>query len=630
MVSFSFKSKRSTKRTFSDDEVFSRRSFFVAGSQVVLGTALFGRLLYLTSFQNQTYSALSDGNRIKVRFLMPKRGIIRDRTGQILSDNIQTYRLMVVPDQTPKNSLAISLAELENHVDFLEDDTELLLSTIRQKPKFIPTCIADGLSWKTVCSLEVILRDYPGYFVEQGWSRHYPHSEATAHLVGYVQIPSKEDQNENPIYRLADFRVGKTGIENTFDDSLRGTAGFHRIEVNSRGRTIKNMDEEKAVDGQDITTTIDLDLQTYCQNRLKEVESGSIVVMDVHNGSVLSLVSSPTFNANLFTNGISRANWQSLLNSPRKCLHNKTIHGLYPPGSLFKMIVALAGFESGLIPLDFTCTCKGHMTLGNHRFHCWHKYGGHGKTDIVKALYQSCDIYFYEVSQIIGHKRIEEMARRFGFGVPTGIELPHERSGLIPNDEWMRRHRNRPWMKGDSANLSIGQGALLSTPLQLASMMASLINQQRLIVKPTLFHNQRPVQGNAPYHTLGLEPHNVSPEALALIQKGLNMTVNDPRGLGYRHRIQKKGCEMAGKTATCQVRRITMAERKKGIMHNEQRPWEHRDHALFCGYAPIKNPRFATAVIIEHGGAGGRVAAPIGRDVLQKAQDIFTSDQFPS
>lgn len=609
MVSFSFKTKKKTKKYLSSDEQFSRRSFLVGGIQVALGATIIGRLLYLTNFQNETYTTLSDHNRIKVRFLMPKRGIIFDRNGVVLADNRQTYRLMVVPEQT--NSLQDDLHALQSYVDFRDHSLESVMTMIKAKPRFYATCIADGLSWEDVCRLEIIMRDYPGFSVEQGWLRHYPHGYSTAHVIGYVQIPSKDDQNENPVYRLADFRIGKTGLERALDKDLRGDVGYQKIEVNSRGRTVQDIAMQSSKTGEASTTTLDLRLQDFVQGQLENVESGSAVVMDVHDGSVLALVSAPSFDANVFTNGIGQKDWQDLLHSPRKCLHNKAIHGLYPPGSLFKIVVALAGFESGLIPHDYTCHCSGHMQIGTHRFHCWHKHGGHGRTDIVKALYQSCDIYFYEISQIIGHKRIEEMAQRFGLGRATGIELLTERGGLIPNEKWMKAHQNRSWMRGDTANMSIGQGALLTTPLQLAAMTASLVNPNNHLVIPSLLHKA----DREEFKSL-----DINPKSIALIQKGLAMTVNDYRGLAYRHRIGDPRLEMAGKTATCQVRRISMAERKKGVIHNDQRPWHHRDHALFCGYAPFNAPKYAAAVIIEHGGSGGSIAAPIGREILKAVQ----------
>lgn len=600
---------------------FSRRAFLVAGAQVLLGGALMGRLAYLSNSKESTYKALAEENRVKVNFLLPERGGIVDRNGVSLAENTQSYRLMVSPDQCV--SLKQTLKDLSVLYPLEQEDADAILERVKYRPKFIPTCVGDGLSWEDVCRLEMHLRDFPGCFIEQGWSRVYPHPYETAHLLGYVQAPSKEDQQKNSFYRLADFRIGKSGIEKQYDETLRGTIGFHRIEVNSKGRTVRQLEHQESIMGPKQTLSLDLRVQKMVQERLKSIKSGSAVVMDIETGEVIALVSAPSFDANLFTNGIHSKDWKQLLHNPYKCLHNKAIQGLYPPGSLFKMVVALAAFESGLVSPTYQCDCKGFVTIGNHRFHCWHKFGGHGKTDIVKALYQSCDVYFYELAQKIGAEPIRKMAERFGFGFPTDIELPGEKKGLIPTDTWMRKMRRRGWMKGDSLNLSIGQGAMLATPLQLTAMMASLGNAMGHFVKPTL-HKQNQSEVRTEKSKQGqLIPSGLNPKFLKLIQKGLMMTVNSPKGLAYKNRIEEHGFEMAGKTATCQVRRISMAERKKGILHNDQRPFHHRDHALFTGYAPLKKPKYAVTVVVEHGGAGGRVATPIGRDILLETQKIM-------
>ncbi len=602
---------RKKKEVVSDEQRFSRRALLLGGVQGLLGLSLVARLIYLGSYKGSTYKSMADGNRIKVQFLLPKRGVIKDRTGKILADNHQTYRLTIVPDQT--TNVRETLEGISHYYPLEQEDIDSLVDYVRYKPKFIASTIAEGLTWKDVCRLEVILRDFPGCSIDQGWSRYYPHGVATAHLIGYVQTPSKDDQNKNSLYRLADFRLGKSGVERYFDEELRGKVGYRRLEVNSRSRTVQELAHQESIAGDPTELTLDLDLQNYVQDRLSAEKSGSCVVMDVKNGEVLSLVSAPSFDANLFTNGIRSKDWKELSSNPYGCLHNKAIHGLYPPGSLFKMVVALAAFESGLVPIDYHCDCTGYMEVGRQRFHCWHKRGGHGKTSIVKALYQSCDIYFFEVAQIIGVERIRAMAHKLGFGLESGLEMPLEKSGLVPSPEWKKRVRGKRWMRGDTVNMSIGQGALLSTPMQLALMTARLANLDGKLVMPTLLKDTQPV----------FQSLNINKNHLKLIREGLDKTVNSPDGLAYKNRILEPGFEMAGKTATCQVRRITMAERKRGVIHNDQRPWSHRDHALFSGFAPVHDPKYAIAVVVEHGGAGGRVASPIGRDILLKTQEIM-------
>lgn len=605
--------KKRANTLVSEEQRFSRRALVLGGIQGVLGLSLMGRLAYLGSYKGSTYKALSDENRIKVQFLLPKRGLIKDRSGKILADNQQTYRLMIVPDQTQNVRATLEKFSTYYPLDF--EDREALIESMRYKPKFLASTVVDGLSWKEVCHLEASMRDFPGCFIERGWSRFYPYGLATAHLIGYVQTPSRDDQNKNSLYRLADFRLGKSGIEKRFDEPLRGHVGYRRIEVNSRTRTVQELACQESEPGSNTDLTIDLDLQNYVQNRMSQEKSGSCAVLDVKSGEVLALTSSPSFDANLFTNGIRSKDWKELSSNPYGCLHNKSIHGLYPPGSLFKMVVALAAFESGIVSPTHSSFCKGHIDVGSHRFHCWHKQGGHGRVSIVNALAQSCDIYFYEVAQLIGAERIKNMALRLGFGLESGIELPYEKSGLIPSSEWKQRVRGKKWVRGDTVNLSIGQGALLSTPLQLAVMTARLASLDGKAVSPTLLKSS-----GAPFEDL-----NIKKLHLDLIRKGLDRTVNSPYGLAYRNRIIEPGFAMAGKTATCQVRRISMAERKKGIIHNNQRPWEHRDHALFSGFAPAHNPKYALAIVVEHGGSGGRIAAPIGRDILLKTQKIMST-----
>jgi penicillin-binding protein 2 len=595
---------------------FSRRSFLLAGAQAALGGVLLGRLFYLGGYRGSDYKALANENRIKVQFLLPKRGKICDRHGQILAANEQSYRLMLVPDQVV--NMRQSLKAIQAHYPLTNEAIETLVEETRFRPKFIAVSVVSNLTWAEVCRLEVAMRDFSGCYIEQGWARFYPKGEATAHLVGYVQAPSQEDQQENPVYRLPDFRTGKSGIEKIFNESLHGQVGYRHIEVNARSRTVRELKRHPSIPGKTCMTSVDFDLQNFIQERLAQESSGCAVVMNIKSGEVLALNSSPSFDANLFTNGISPANWKELLNNPYGCLNNKVTQGLYPPGSLFKMVVALAAFESGIAHPDYVSTCNGYIDVGGHRFHCWHKQGGHGSLTIVRALRESCDVYFFELAQKVGVDRLVAMAERLGFGNETGIELPSERSGLVPTKDWKMRILGQSWRVGDTINMGIGQGAMLATPMQLVVMMARLVNPQGLAVEPTLLLNN--TERDA------FEPLGLNPKYLKLLKQGLDETVNMPQGLAYRNRILTPGFEMGGKTATCQVRRITMAERKRGVLKNEQRPWEQRDHGLFLGYAPIHDPTYATVVVVEHGGGGGGVAAPIGRDILLKVQQLNQED----
>ena len=595
---------------FKEEFRFSRRALLLGALQGVLGAGLLGRLYYLGGYRKSDYQALSQENRMKVQFILPKRGLVQDRQGITLAGNKEIYRLMIVPDQTIK--IAETLQELQRRYPISQEKIEDLIQSIRYKPKFIASPIIEDLSWQDVCRLEIILRDFSSIYIEEGWSRHYPAPEATAHLLGYVQIPTQEDRRNNPLYRLTDFRLGKAGIEKTFDQELRGEPGFNQLEVNARGHMIRKLSSKPRVDGEKMQLSIDMNLQKYVQERLATEQSGAAVVMQVKTGEILALNSFPSFDSNLFTNGIGAQDWQDLINNPYGCLHNKTIQGTYPPGSLFKMAVALAAYESGLIPLDYKASCTGHIDVAGHRFHCWHRAGGHGTLSFERAISESCDIYFYEIAQKIGPDRIAKTAHKLGYGQLTGLEIVGEKSGLVPTPAWQLQTRKQKWRLGDTVNMGIGQGAMLATPLQLAVMMARLVHPEQKAVTPTLLLNTK--REFSHLETKG--------EFLQLIKKGMDRTVNHPTGLGYGTRIHQPGFEMGGKTATCQVRRISASERKRGVLSNEQRSWEHRDHALFTGYAPIHDPTYVVAVVIEHGGGGGRIAAPLGRDILLKTQQL--------
>lgn len=586
---------------------FTRRALFLAGVQSVLGLSLIGRLYYLSGRHGEDYKSLAEKNRVKVNFKAPGRGEIYDRSGKVLAKNKQTYRLMVLGEQI--ESLASALQKAQEFVTLEEEEIELLRDSLRFRPKFLPTLVRDNLSWEEACGIETKLFTAPGFFIDRGWSRFYPAQDAFSHLIGYVRSPSEAERLQNKVYRLTDVHIGKSGVEKYFNPSLEGEAGFERLEVNARGRTVKTLQKQDAVYGKNLTLSVDESLQSYAAKRLASQNSGSVVVMDIKTGEVLALVSHPSFDANLFTRPVATDVWNSLNNNPYGVMHNKPVHGLYPPGSLFKMVVALAALEEGIVAKNFHANCKGYVEIGSHRFHCWHKWGGHGSVGFERALSESCDVFFYELAPKLGADRIAKMAHKLGLGSETGIEILGERAGLIPTPQWQQQTRGIKWRPGDTLNMGIGQGAMLATPLQLCVMMARLAGTGKM-VQPTLLKD--PV--------VELKSADVNEAHLKIIQEGLSRTVNHPSGLAFKNRIKEHAFAMAGKTATCQVRRVTMAERKRGVLRNDQRPWAHRDHALFAGYAPAHDPRYALSVVVEHGGGGGSVAAPIGRDILYFAQ----------
>jgi penicillin-binding protein 2 len=596
---------------YDEETRITRRTLLLGAGMATIGTVLLGRLAYLGIFKSPEFQSLAEGNRVRLHMLLPHRGLIYDRNKKIMADNKQSFRLVIFPEDC--NDIKQNIKRVSALLQISPEDQSALLQTIKSKPRFIPSTLMENLTWKDVCQLEVHMLDLPGCSIEQISVRSYPDALSTAHVIGYVQVPSAEDCEENHLFRLNDFKIGKTGIEKIYDVRLRGIAGYKQVEVNARNRMVRELAVSQSMSGEHLQLCIDQGLQSYIAEQLTEYESAGAVVLDVNTGEVLALHSHPSFDSNLFTHGIKKKDWKELVNNPYRPLHNKVIQGIYPPGSIFKSIVALAALEAGVIKADHTTVCDGHIEISGHRFHCWKKEG-HGHLELVHALRQSCDVYFFEIAQKVGIEKIAAMAKRFGFGSVTGIELPGEKSGLVPTKSWKMIVKGEKWRIGDTINAGIGQGALLATPLQLAIATAQLVHPKQKKIAPNL------VKGN---NYSEQEFLDINPAHLALVKQGLDDTVNSPQGLAYGSRIFTPGREMGGKTSTAQVRRISMEERARGVLANEQRPWEHRDHAMFAGYAPIHAPRFAVAVIIEHGGGGGKVAAPLGRDILIKAQELI-------
>jgi penicillin-binding protein 2 len=437
-----------------------------------------------------------------------------------------------------------------------------------------------------------------------------------SHLLGYVAQVSPEDKEnaENPADPLLDlpgFRIGKRGVEKAFDTSIRGKAGAQRVEVNAYGRVIRELVRVDGANGDDFYLTIDRELQSAIYERMKD-QSGACIVMDTENGDVLALVSTPGFDPNAFNVGLSNAQWQKLNSDEYKPLLNKAISGMYPPGSTFKMVTAIAALQAGAITPDVGVNCSGVTMLGGHAFHCWQRRG-HGRMDLRLGLKHSCDCYFYEIARRAGIDAIVNTARELGFGEITGIEIPGERAGFVPDQAWKRRRFNEPWQAGETLIAGIGQGFLQVTPLQLCTFAARLASGK--MVKPRLVHAG--ANGTA---AAAAPPLPVTAEALAAVRAGMDAVMNEAGGTAFGSRIREPEFAMAGKTGTAQVRRITAAERATGIRTNAELPWRLRDHALFVSFAPVTNPRYACAVVIEHGSSGSGFAAPIARDALQLAQ----------
>ncbi|MCA3261604.1 MAG: penicillin-binding protein 2 [Telmatospirillum sp.] len=593
---------------------FTRRLALLAAGKLALLGVLGSRMYYLQVVEADKYRMMADDNRINLRLLAPPRGRILDRDGTVLADNQLNYRVVLVAEQT--GSIPATLDTLSEIVPISEAERRRVMREVARKRKFLPTTVKENLSWEDVSRIAVNAPDLPGVMIDVGSTRLYPQGERMAHLIGYVAPPAEADLTGDPLLELPDFRVGRNGIERVYDLAMRGRAGNTQLEVNALGRPIRELSRNEGEPGADVTLTIDAELQIMTAARLAKEESAAAVMMDVTNGDVLVLASHPSYDPHEFARGISGPAWRALLNNHRAPLTNKAVSGMYSPGSTYKMMVALAALENGVAP-EMRVGCPGHMDLGDNRFHCWKK-GGHGGVDMIDALMQSCDVYFYEMGRRLGADRMADMARRFGLGQTLSIDLPGERAGIIPTRAWKLARTGKGWAQGESLVASIGQGYVLATPLQLATMTARLVNGGYAVVPHLtrdLVQDRRMVERPAG----NFAPIGVSQPHLALMLRAMRGVTNDPRGTAFRARILDAAYAYGGKTGTSQVRRITEEERRVGLRKPDQVPWRERDHALFVGYGPVEQPRFAISVIVEHGGGGSAVAAPIARDLLHEA-----------
>jgi penicillin-binding protein 2 len=563
--------------------------------------------------QADEFRLLAEENRINMRLIPPARGRIFDRNGRVIAENEPTYRITIVREDAGDVDDVID--RLSQLVALDPGDVQDARDEMKRTPPFIPVTIADRVSWSDISRVAVNAPALPGVVTEVGLSRYYPQRELYAHVAGYVGPVSERDlaryEDPPPVLRIPRFQIGKVGVESNLEETLRGSAGAKRVEVNAVGRVMRELDRREGEAGSDLQLTVDNRLQDYVQARLGE-ESASVVVMDVEKGDLLAIASAPSYDPNKFVRGISSKDYGELRDNDHRPLASKTVQDAYPPGSTFKMITALAALESGLVSSEDTVWCPGHLEVGGRRFHCW-KRAGHGYMNMEQSLRESCDVYYYELALKIGIERIAEMARRLGLGTSHDIPMSAVTAGLIPDKIWKLRERGAEWVIGDSVNASIGQGFVLSSPLQLALMTARIATGREIM--PRLVKSidgvETPVTGGGP---LGLNENH-----LRQVRRAMYAVSNDRRGTGYRSRIIADNMRMAGKSGTSQVRNITPAERARGVISNADLPWNRRDHALYVNFAPFEVPRVAVAVVVEHGGGGSTAAAPIARDVTLQA-----------
>ncbi|MBR1604885.1 MAG: penicillin-binding protein 2 [Alphaproteobacteria bacterium] len=593
-------------------KVLINRSFIMIIAKLVLLTVIILRLYYLQVFQADKYKMLADENRISTRLLIPPRGIIYDRNGVMIASNRQNFQVMIVAEQTP--DVQKTLNKFKKIMPLAGDEEERIKRDLRRNRSFVPIKIKDNLTWDEVAKIQLNAPDLQGIYIDEGLSRDYPFGESMAHILGYVSsVSEKEAKLDNdPLLQVPGFKIGKAGVEKLFEKELRGRGGSLKLEVNAYGRVMKEIERIEGVPGRALSLTIDSRLQQKAYDLFKEQEqSGAAIVLDVRTGEILAFVSAPSYDPNAMAKGLSSQEWKDLVANERNPLSNKAIAGQYSPGSTFKTVVALAALESGIIKPQMRFFCSGQMYVGNHAFHCWRR-AGHGPLNVVEALMHSCDIYFYEVAQRIGIERIAEMARRFGLGKELNIGLDNEKSGLIPDKKWKLKRFGETWQQGETVIAGIGQGYVLTTPLQLATMVARIANGG-YEVKPTFTKIADRSK---------IKKMDISSEYIDTVKQGMYDVVNVPGGTAYRSHFNIDGKEMAGKTGSTQVRRITMKERQTRILRQDELPWKFRDHALFIAFAPYDNPLYGIAVLVEHGGGGSSVAAPIASAILQEAINL--------
>jgi len=597
-------------------QLITRRSLMLLAGQSVAALVLLGRAGELQLVKGAAYNLLSEENRISIRIVPPPRGQLLDRKGNPLAVNQQSYRAVILREEV--KDLEAVLNRFADVVDLSPEDRGRIQKELHRGKNFMPVVLKSNLSWNEMSRLEILTPELPGVSVDSAAQRFYPLGAAAAHVLGYLGVPDESEiENDNEaLMGVSGFQIGKTGAEQTYDNILRGQAGGLQLEVNAKGRVVQELKRTPPVPGKNLQLTLDADLQQAMYQRLSQERSAAAVVMDVHNGAIYAMGSSPAFDPNIFTQTIPQDLWQQLNADPTKPMLNKVFGGTYPPGSTFKMATALAALEAGVITPETTVFCSGSTTLGTHVFHCWKK-GGHGTVALTQAIAQSCDCFFYETARRAGIERVSQTAHALGLGQVSGLGLSGERHGLIPDRAWKRRVFKQDWTVADSYICGIGQGYVTASILQLAIMTARLSNGGTN-VKPTLLVDEA-ARASAP--SLGFNPAN-----LAAIAVGMK-AVTSPGGTAAAEQIPEVQWHMAGKTGTAQVQAITQAQRDAGF-DVFKLPWEQRHHALFIAYAPEDRPQYALATIIQHGGAGGSVAGPLGRDILRKTQELDPAKNF--
>ena len=620
---------RSFSETFQNkSKLISRRMFILTSIKIGVFVSIISRLFYLQISENIKYRSLSDKNRFREWKMVPERGIIEDYYGNKIADNIQTFQLHMVPEDVP--NMEELFFRLSRIINFTETRKRILIKRLKKRKRWEPIVISDNLTWQEFSKVNLFLHEIEGIKPVVALSRKYSEDGSTSHLVGYVSETSIKDLENNEYLEevnVPGLKIGKNGLEKLLNPKIIGKPGIQRFEVNAYGKRIKELALVKGIEGENFRTTIDHEIQKFSLELMKE-KSGSVCVMDIYTGDIISLVSSPTFDPNKFVHGISQKDWDILIKDKKKPLINKPMAGLYPPGSTIKPIVALSALENDVINPKKIIECKGSIELYGQTYHCW-KEKGHGFMSLRSAIKQSCDVYFYEVARRLGVDRLSVTAKDFGLGKKVLNSFYEERAGVVPDTKWKLKNIGKGWVLGETLISGIGQGYFQSTPLQLCLMMAQLANGGYEI-KPRIIDDKYALQPvidawreefTNRNRGINIDSPNLkklyrNPENIKFVLDALYGATNEPMGTSYRSRLTKEYL-YAGKTGTSQIRRITAEEREQKIKQKDL-PYERRDHALFIAFAPYKNPRYSISVVVEHGGAGSSGAAPIAKKVIKK------------
>ena len=604
-------------------KLISRRMFLLTAAKVVVMVGLVGRLISLQINQATKYKSLSDKNRFREWKLAPERGVIKDFFDQELASNEPLYQVHLVPENAKNlNQLFVRLKGILNITD---KKISYLKRKIKKQKPWEPIIVSDNLNWSEFSRINLFLHELDGVEPIVSVARKYP-DNSSAHILGYVsQISAKDLKTKKYLKALSvpGLAVGKTGLERKLDEEIIGKVGFQRYEVNAFGKRIKEIQINEGQAGKSFKTTLDYEIQKYT-NQLLQDKAAAVCVMDIFTGDIVSLVSAPTFKPNEFVHGLDKKYWNSLINDGKKPLTNKAMAGLYPPGSTIKTLVALSALENGIIkPLD-RFKCKGKIELHGEKFHCWEKKG-HGIVNLRKGIQRSCDVYFYEVARKLGVDRLSITAKKFGLGRTVLSDFIEEKKGVVPNTKWKKKNIGQNWYIGETLHSGIGQGYFQSTPLQLCLMTAQIANGGYEIKPRIIFEeNNNDVRNfiNKNYVDplsvrMNLKPLFNNQENINLIKDAMYSSTNEPGGTSYRHRMENPKFTFAGKTGSSQIKRFTQAQREAEVKQADLN-YKDRDHALFIAFAPYKDPKYAISVVVEHGGSGGKAAAPIAKKIIKK------------